>query len=232
MVTITNVNFLPVTFTILILWCARKQNTSPVHDNHQRSFDFDWTKSVPSLSGICWESVHCRLVLNSLSWISKLIGSIPDEVIGFFSWPNPAALGLTTSQPSESLDRLLQGQFFRLMHFKNKLWPVIICSVFYILVTVCWQCWNVEVLGEQGRYSFIFNSAPSTRSPCTERCVLCFCYSALYTWVQHCWSVRMLVEGEGREVNVCGGWSRVQSRKNSVFLRVFGAAAWSWCPCA
>jgi hypothetical protein len=36
----------------------------------------------------------------------------------------------------------------------------------------------------------------------------------------------MLAEGEGREVAVCGGWSRVLSRKNSVFLRVSRAAAW------
>jgi hypothetical protein len=33
MVTITNVNFLPVTITILTLWCTRKQNTSPGHDS-------------------------------------------------------------------------------------------------------------------------------------------------------------------------------------------------------
>jgi hypothetical protein len=45
----------------------------------------------------------------------------------------------------------------------------------------------------------------------------------------------MLAEGEGREVAVCGdkhtsgGWSRVQSKKNSVFLRVSGAAAWILC---
>jgi hypothetical protein len=45
----------------------------------------------------------------------------------------------------------------------------------------------------------------------------------------------VLAKGEGREVAICGGkhsssrsggWSRVLSRKNSVFLRVSGAAAW------
>jgi hypothetical protein len=36
----------------------------------------------------------------------------------------------------------------------------------------------------------------------------------------------MLAEGEGRVVAMCGGWGIVLSRKNSVFLRVCGAAAW------
>jgi hypothetical protein len=150
MVTITDVNFLPVTITILT-WCTRKQNTSPGHDSHQRSFDrLRVTDEQCSLAlyRTCWEPVHCRLVLNSLSWISKLMGSIPTEVIGFFNWPNLSSctmamvltqpltemstrnlpgLGLTTSPPfvsrlsrkCGSLDRLLQGQLYRLMHFKK-----------------------------------------------------------------------------------------------------------------
>jgi hypothetical protein len=50
---------------------------------------------------------------------------------------------------------------------------------------------NVEFLAEEGQYSFIFSSAPSTRSPCTERCVL-FSVIMHYKHDESSWSVRML----------------------------------------
>jgi hypothetical protein len=67
---------------------------------------------------------------------------------------NLPGLGLTTSAPSVSLDRLLQGQLYRIMHFKKTR----NYDQFNIQCT-CYLCVgsagmasakNVEFLGEQG----------------------------------------------------------------------------------
>jgi hypothetical protein len=54
----------------------------------------------------------CGSVVEALCYKPKVTGSIPDEVIGFFNWPNPSsrimALGLT--QPlTEMSTRNLPG---------------------------------------------------------------------------------------------------------------------------
>jgi hypothetical protein len=70
------------------------------------------------VSIVCWGSTWSHIWLRHYATNRKVVDSIPDEVIGFFIWPNPSSctMALGSTQPlTEMSTRNLPG---------GKGWPV------------------------------------------------------------------------------------------------------------
>jgi hypothetical protein len=105
-----------------IIWCLCNTVNSPLSGMYEE-------RNMP-VTRVCWLHEDNSLWNPVFVWFSlcrKVAGSIPDEVIGFFNWPNPSSrtMALGSTQPLTEINiRNLPGRKRRLAHKADNLTAV------------------------------------------------------------------------------------------------------------